>query len=131
MVENREIMARNLQKYMEQNHVIAADVCKALGFKQNTFSDWIRAKTYPRIDAIEKLANYFNISKADLVEDTSMDVKGVNRVQIVDSDIEIINQYHELDTWGKHAVLETIHRELKRCEEQKGKEVNDYGTIRK
>ena len=34
-----------------------------------TFSDWVNAKTYPRIDKIELMANYFGISKADLVED--------------------------------------------------------------
>lgn len=69
MIENKEIMARNILKYMERNDVKAVDVCTAIGVKQNTFSDWVNAKTYPRIDAIEKLATYFHISKADLVED--------------------------------------------------------------
>lgn len=69
MIENRQIMAQNIIKYMERDNVKATDVCKTLGFKQNTFSDWVNAKTYPRIDAIEKLANYFHISKAELVED--------------------------------------------------------------
>ena len=36
-----------------------------------TFSDWINAKTYPRIDKIELLANYFGVLKSDLVEDKS------------------------------------------------------------
>ena len=69
MVENKQTMARNIQKYMDLNNVKATDVCKALGFKQNTFSDWVNAKTYPRIDAIEKLARYFRISKSELVEE--------------------------------------------------------------
>lgn len=69
MIENKEIMARNILKYMERNDVKAVDVCTAIGVKQNTFSDWVNAKTYPRIDAIEKLATYFHISKADLVEE--------------------------------------------------------------
>ena len=45
------------------------DVCKDLGFKYTTFTDWINAKTYPRIDKIEMMANYFGVSKADLVEE--------------------------------------------------------------
>jgi Predicted transcription regulator containing HTH domain len=69
MVENREVMGRNIQHYMEEKGVIAADVCRELGFKPNTFSDWCHGKTYPRIDAIEKMANYFGISKIFLVED--------------------------------------------------------------
>lgn len=62
-------MARNILHYMEVNNVTATDVCKACGFKQNTFSDWVNAKTYPRIDKIELMANYFKINKAYLVED--------------------------------------------------------------
>jgi len=68
MTENsRQIMADNIKKYMDRNHVLAADVCKACGFKQNTFSDWVNAKTYPRIDKIEKMAAYFHCSVADLM----------------------------------------------------------------
>ncbi len=45
-----------------------SDMCKALGVKYTTFCDWVNAKTYPRIDKIELMANYFGISKSDLVE---------------------------------------------------------------
>ena len=69
MTDNRDVMARNICHYMEVKGVNATEVCKALDFKQNTFSDWCNGKTYPRIDAIEKMANYFGISKAFLVED--------------------------------------------------------------
>ena len=69
MLGNKQIMANNIRYYMELNNVNSMEVCKALGFKQNTFSDWINAKIYPRIDKIEKMANYFGITKADLVED--------------------------------------------------------------
>ena len=68
MIENKAVIAANIRRYMEIKDVNSAEVCKALGFKQNTFSNWINGKIYPRIDKIEKLANYFNISKAELVE---------------------------------------------------------------
>ena len=35
----------------------------------STFSDWVHARTYPRIDKIELMANYFGIEKSDLVEE--------------------------------------------------------------
>lgn len=69
MTENKEIMAKNLLRLMSEKGVTSTDVCKALGYKQNTFSDWINAKTYPRIDRIEELADYFGVSKAALVEE--------------------------------------------------------------
>lgn len=72
MVENKKIMARNITNQMILKNVNATDVCKELGFKQNTFSDWVNAKTYPRIDSIEKMANYFGVPKFMLVEDIKM-----------------------------------------------------------
>lgn len=69
MLGNKEAMAKNIKKYMDIKGVNATDVCKALGFKHNTFSGWVNAKIYPRIDKIEMMANYFGCSKADLVEE--------------------------------------------------------------
>lgn len=66
---NKEIMSKNIRYYMSINNVTQTDVCNTLGFKMSTFSDWIHARTYPRIDKIEMLANYFGIEKSDLVED--------------------------------------------------------------
>lgn len=44
-------------------------MCEALGVKYTTLTDWVNGKTYPRIDKIELMANYFGIKKSDLVED--------------------------------------------------------------
>ena len=63
MVENKKVMAKNILHYMNVNEVNASDICKACGFKQNTFSDWVHGKTYPRIDKIELMADYFHINK--------------------------------------------------------------------
>lgn len=66
---NKEVMARNIRHYMELNNVTRIELCSALGVKYTTFSDWINARTYPRIDKIELMARYFGITKADLFED--------------------------------------------------------------
>lgn len=68
---NKQIMANNIRHYMNVHSVSQTEICNTLGFKMPTFSDWVNAKTYPRIDKIELMANYFGITKADLVEDHS------------------------------------------------------------
>lgn len=65
---NKEVMAYNIRKYMDRLGKSRNDICKDLGIKYTTFTDWINAKTYPRIDKIEMMANYFNVTKSDLVE---------------------------------------------------------------
>lgn len=68
---NKEIMAKNIRRYMELKGKDRNKICKDLGFKYTTFTDWINGNTYPRIDKIELMANYFGISKSDLVEEHS------------------------------------------------------------
>ena len=65
---NKEIMAQNIQRLMEKHGKDRNDICRDLGFKYTTFTDWINGNTYPRIDKIELMANYFNVSKSELVE---------------------------------------------------------------
>ncbi len=69
---NKEIMAKNIRHYMSVFNVTQTEICNTLGIKMPTFSDWVNAKTYPRIDKIELMANYFGVSKADLVEERSI-----------------------------------------------------------
>lgn len=68
---NKKIMARNIIRLMELNKVDRNDVSKALNVPYTTVSDWINGKTYPRIDKIEMLANYFGVPKSELVEEKS------------------------------------------------------------
>jgi transcriptional regulator with XRE-family HTH domain len=111
MIANKEIMAKNIKKYLAERGVKAIDVCRALGIKQNTFSDWENGKIYPRIDKIEMLANYFGISKSDLVEDKSEieiltdDEKIVLELYRTDPEFQQLlrlSKYYELIAGGKH-----------------------------
>lgn len=65
---NRAVFAENLRYYMNRFGKDRTMICADLGFKYTTFVDWENAKTYPRIDKIEMLANYFGIKKTDLIE---------------------------------------------------------------
>lgn len=66
---NKQIMAKNIQYYMDLNGKTRNDMCEALGVKYTTFTDWVKGNSYPRIDKIELMANYFGIEKFDLVEE--------------------------------------------------------------
>ena len=81
---NKEIMARNIQYYMDKYGKSRQDMCDALGVKYTTFTDWVKGNSYPRIDKIELMANYFGISKSDLVEEhkslTSKDTRDIEKI---------------------------------------------------
>jgi transcriptional regulator with XRE-family HTH domain len=65
---NKETMAENIQYYLDLNGKERNDLCRDLGFKYTTVSNWLQGVKYPRIDKIEIMARYFGVSKADLVE---------------------------------------------------------------
>lgn len=68
---NKEIMAKNIKRFMNIKGINQTQMCNDLGLKFMTVSDWVNAKTYPRIDKIEMMARYFGVTKADLVEEAS------------------------------------------------------------
>jgi len=65
---NKEIFSKNLRYYMTIHNKTINDMCRELGFKYTTFTDWYNGNIYPGIDKIEKIANYFRIEKSDLIE---------------------------------------------------------------
>lgn len=70
---NKEIFAKNLKYYMNYYNKDRNKICDDLKIPYTTFTDWYNATTYPRIDKIELLANYFNIKKSDLIENKYKD----------------------------------------------------------
>lgn len=69
---NKEIFARNLQRYMDERGLSRIELSQAIDVPYSTLSEWLTAKKYPRIDKIEKLAFAFGIEKSDLIEDKPM-----------------------------------------------------------
>lgn len=69
--KTREIFSRNLQHYMDRDGIDRRTFADQIGFKYSIVSQWLLRTRYPRIDKIEKIANFFNINKSDLIEDNN------------------------------------------------------------
>ena len=72
-MDNKNIFAENLKRYMKLNNKTRKQVCNDLDFSYYTFSDWVNGKKYPRMDKVERLAMYFGIKKSDLIEEKSIE----------------------------------------------------------
>ena len=68
-IGNKEVLSKNLKKYIVKSGKDRTTIAEDLGFPYSTVTDWVNGKKYPRINNIEKLAVYFNVSKSDLIED--------------------------------------------------------------
>ena len=68
-MEQREydIFSKNLSKYVSESGRTQLEIAKAIGVSAPTFNMWMNGKALPRIDKIQRLADYFGIDKADLI----------------------------------------------------------------
>jgi repressor LexA len=71
MIGNREVLSKNLSKFMKLNGKTQMDLAHDLKVSQTTISEWMNGKKYPRIDKLQQLADYFGVYKSELVEDKS------------------------------------------------------------
>lgn len=95
---NKEIMAKNIKRLMDKYGKSRREVSTDIGVSYTTFNDWINGKTYPRIDKIEIMAEYFNVSKSDLVEEESPKVHliAAHADKLSDEDQEKVIEYIQL-----------------------------------
>lgn len=71
---NKKIMAENIKKLMNSRGIDRRKLSEDLNISYTTVSDWVNGKTYPRIDKIEIMAEYFNVTKSQLVESANSEV---------------------------------------------------------
>lgn len=106
---NKQIMAENIKRLLDRKGLNPRQMALALDFKYTTVNDWVNAKSYPRIDKIEIMANYFGVNKSDLIEDKSSAVPFSNfdpRQAI------LLSNYSKLDETNKNNLLKTSEQLL-------------------
>lgn len=84
---SKEVFAKNLQAYMKRRGVTQKELSEVVGVSDSTVNEWVKARKYPRIDKIDKMADYFGILKSDLIEDkknpATMDGMSKNRKELM------------------------------------------------
>ena len=109
---NKQIMADNIKRLLSAKGLNPRQLAIALDFKYTTVNDWVNAKTYPRIDKIEMLANFFNVSKSDLVENKNEAIATTSPVQAIYDQLTPPRQAKAL-TYLEKQLLEQNEEETK------------------
>ena len=73
MTDQTRIFSTNLNRYLNESHKTQIEVANAIGVSQQTFNTWSRGIALPRMDKIQKLADYFGIGKNDLIDEPKKD----------------------------------------------------------
>lgn len=65
----KKIFSKNLKYYMELNGKSQVDIVNDLGINKSAISTWCNGTRLPRMDKVNMLAQYFNITRSDLIEE--------------------------------------------------------------
>ena len=67
--EYKKVFSKNLRYYMDLNGKNQMDLMNDLHLSSSTVSNWCTGLKLPRMDKVQKLADYFHINKSDLIEE--------------------------------------------------------------
>ena len=100
---NQEIVSRNLKRYLDNSGKTQKEIAAAIYVSTGTFCDWIKGRAYPRMDKVQLLAEYFGISKSDLVEDVN-----VSKESVSEEDQEVLDLFHKVPKEKRELILSMI-----------------------
>ena len=86
---SKDVFAKNLKYYMEKANKNQKEMAAIVGVSAPTFNEWLKGKKFPRIDKIEKMAQYFGILKSDLIEDKSEEHREMQQKNSTLADITV------------------------------------------
>lgn len=73
---NKSVMAANIKRLMREKGINSKELSKMIDEPYSTVLSWVNASYYPRIDKIEKMADFFGCLKSDLIEDKAKQPAG-------------------------------------------------------
>lgn len=62
------IVSRNLRRLLYDSEKSQADLARDLGLPKTTISGWLNGARIPRMETIDRLCDYFGVSRSDLMD---------------------------------------------------------------
>lgn len=75
-----KMMSDNLNLLMDVYGYNRKQVSSEINVPYTTYTDWVKGKTYPKIEGIQKLADFFHVEVSDLSRDISLDKALIQRL---------------------------------------------------
>ena len=92
------------QKLLDMNGVKRADVARATGISNMTFSDWKKGKSTTKMDKIEKIAKYFGVTTDYMMGKKSE----IPSAAMADDHLELIKLYSSLSEADQKAIMQIM-----------------------
>ena len=108
---NKQIFSANLLYYLAQKDVMQKDLAKHIGVSQATITDWIKMRTYPRMDKLQMTAEYFGVKMTDLVEPRNK-VSATTNKTVSDKEQLVLDLFHKIPDDRKEFFIKMLQVEI-------------------
>ena len=91
------------------------DLSEALQISYFTITAWANGTKYPRMDKVEKLANYFGVTKSDLIEEPTLDngKSSLKYEQLTEGEKALLDLFRRIPENKQALALEMVRLALK------------------
>lgn len=107
----RKLFSERLGVLIQEKGIQQNNLADILGVSESTVGKWLLEKAMPRMGAIQKLADYFGVSKSYFLEEEKENAEtgGASAPAIDLDEAAVLSQYRRLSPEGK----EEIHKQLR------------------
>lgn len=79
------IFSQNLSRLIERSHKSQKEVAIDIGTSPQNLNNWVKGISLPRMGMVQKLADYFNVSKSDLIDEYKESSERERIVQVIEN----------------------------------------------
>lgn len=85
------VMYEKFAQLLTIHKITASTVAKAVHVNASTFTDWKQEKSLPKLEKLQKIANYFNVPVSYFFEDDTATPIAKHHAQTLDVDADALN----------------------------------------
>lgn len=102
-MKTKDIFTANLNKYMQINNCSQLELSEVLGVSNVTVHKWCKGLTIPRMDKIDKICQYFCVTREQMLTDN------FNEIEITPAE-DLVKRINRLSEYDKETILAMIER---------------------
>lgn len=115
--KNRETMANNIRYFLRLGRMKQSELSREIGVSMSTISDWMHARTYPRIEKIECMAKCFGVEISELVEENrhqpNYELRDRNELRTLSpKEYALLMKYRQLSAYDQESIDIQLNRIL-------------------
>ena len=100
---NKAVFSKNLSRCLKRFDKSQRELAHAVGVHPATICDWLKERTYPRMDKVQLVAEFFGISKSELVEDSY-----VAKESVSGKEQKLLDLFHNVPEEHQDGLLDLI-----------------------